>query len=117
MSIEKNKAIVRKAVEAMNKQDPTVLGEFMAPDYVDHTNQLRGREDIRRFYSRVFEDFPDFHRTIEDIVAEGGKVWFRAKITGTAPTGRKIELTSITILRIVNGKAVEGWGGVITPQG
>ena len=113
MSLEENRAIVRKAIEAINKQDPTVLDEFMAPDYVDHTNQLRGREDIKQFYTRAFEDVPDFNRTIEDIIAEGDKVWFRARITGTAPTGKKIELTSITILRIVNGKAVEGWGGVI----
>ena len=117
MSLEKKKAIVRKAIEALNKQDPTVLDEFMAPDYVDHTNQIRGREELKQFYTRAFEDFPDFYRTIEDIIAEGDKVWFRAKITGTASTGEKIELTSITILRIVNGKAVEGWGGVITPQG
>jgi predicted SnoaL-like aldol condensation-catalyzing enzyme len=36
-------------------------------------------------------------------------VWVRFKITGTAATGKKIELVTVSILRIVNGKAVEGW--------
>jgi predicted SnoaL-like aldol condensation-catalyzing enzyme len=109
MSSEKNKALIRKVNEALNKKNLTVIDEFMAPDYVDHTNQLRGREDVRQFYTRVFKDFPDFHRTIEDIIAEGDKVWVRFKTTGTALSGKKMELTTVSILRIVNGKAVEGW--------
>jgi len=52
-------------------------------------------------------------RSIEDIIAEGDKVWVRFKNTATDPTGKKIELASVNIFRIVNGKAVEGWGGVI----
>jgi len=109
MSLEKNKAIIRKANEALNKKDLTVIDEFMAAEYVDHTNQMRGKENVKKFYTRTFKDFPDFHRTIEDIIAEGDKVWVRFRITGTAPTGKKIELTTVSILRIVNGKAVEGW--------
>jgi predicted SnoaL-like aldol condensation-catalyzing enzyme len=109
MSLEKNKAIARKMNEALNKKDLTVLDEFVAPDYVDHTNQLRGREDVKQFYTRVFKDFPDFHRTIEDIIAEGDKVWVCFKTTGTASSGKKMGLTTVSILRIVNGKYVEGW--------
>jgi predicted ester cyclase len=93
----------------MNKRDLAVLDEFMAPDYVDHTNQLRGREDVKQFYTGAFKDIPDFHRTIEDIIAEGDKVWVRFKITGTTSTGKKVELESVTIFRIVNGRAAEGW--------
>jgi len=113
MSLEKNKALVRKTNEAINKRDLTVLDEFMAPDYVDHANQLRGRENVKQFYTMAFKDFPDFHRTIEDIIAGGDKVWVRNRITGTASTGKKIALASVNIFRIVNGKVVEGWGGVI----
>ena len=110
MSLEENKALFHKVNEAINKKDLTVLDEFIAPDYVDHTNQLRGREGVEQFYIKVFKDFPDFHRTIEDIIAEGDKVWVCWKITGTTKSGKKMELTTVTIMRIVNGKAVESWG-------
>lgn len=109
MVSERNKALIRKVNDALNRKDLTILDEFMAPDYVDHTNQLRGKEDARQMYIGLFEDMPDFHRTIEDIIAEGDKVWTLFKTTGTAPTGKKIELTTVSILRFVNGKAVEGW--------
>jgi len=113
MSLEKNKAIIRKLTEAFNKKNLSSLDELIAPNYVDHTNQIRGRENVNQLYTMAFKDFPDFHRTIEDIIAEGDKVWARFKTTGTASTGKKMELTSINIFRIVNGKVVEGWGGAI----
>jgi len=113
MSLDENKAIVRRFTEAWNKKNLAIIDELMALDYVDHTNQIRGREDVKQFYTMAFKDFPDFHRTIEDIIAEGDKVWARFKTTGTAPSGKKMELTSINIFRIVDGKVVEGWGGAI----
>lgn len=62
--------------------------------------------------------FPDLHVTIEDIIAEGDKVWIRLTQTGThtgkfrglRPTGKKIKYTAVTIWRIVDGKVAEGWG-------
>jgi len=106
---EKNKALVRKVNEALNRKDLTILDEFMASDYVDHANHLHGKEDARQFYIGIFKDMPDFYRTIEDMVAEGNKVWTLFKTTGTAPTGKRIEMTTVSILRFLNGKAVEGW--------
>ena len=109
MSLEKNKALVRRGIEALNKKDLTVLEELIAPDYVDHTNQFRSGEEIKRFYTDVFKNTPDFNRTIEDMAAEGDKVWARFKMTMTSPTGKKLELPVVTIYRIVNGKLVESW--------
>ena len=72
---------------------------------------------MKQFFSMIFKSFPDFHLTIEDIVAEGDKVWVRSTITAThigefyglPPTGKKFTEASIWINRIVNGKIVEGW--------
>ena len=107
--LEENKALVRKGIEALNRKDLSVLDEFMASDYTDHTNQLHSREEVKQLYMRTFKDCPDFCRTIEDIIAEGDRVWVRFKITGTSLNGEKIELASVNIFRIVNGKVVEGW--------
>jgi len=109
MSLEENKALIRKAIEALNKKDLTFIDELIAPDYVDHTNPLRDGEDIKQFYNRVFKDLPDFQRIIEDIIAERDKVWARFRIMATSPAGKKIELSFVTIYRIVNGKIVESW--------
>jgi predicted ester cyclase len=117
MSLEKNKAIIRKMVEASNKRNLAVINEFidefMALDFVDHTSEAQGRENAKQGYAMVSNEYLDFHRTIEDIIAEGDKVWFLEKVTGTASSGKKMDATALTILRIVNGKFVEGWGGYI----
>jgi len=65
----------------------------------------------------LYKGFPDYHGTIEDIIAEGDKVWARVTYAGThtgeylgfAPSGEKISYSSVTIKRIVNGKMMEGW--------
>jgi predicted SnoaL-like aldol condensation-catalyzing enzyme len=93
----------------LNKKDLTVIEELIAPDYVDHTNQLRSGEDIKKFYTEVFKTTTDFHRTIEDIAAEGDKVWARFKTTATSSTGKRLELSTVTIYRIANGKLAESW--------
>jgi len=117
MSLEENKAIIRRLIEAVNTQDLSSVEDLVAPDYVDHTRQLRGREALKQFATMVIKTFSDFHVTIEDIIAEGDKVWARYKITGThtgeyrglAPTGKKFTEAFVDIFRIVNGKVVEEW--------
>ncbi|UCH36922.1 MAG: ester cyclase, partial [Candidatus Bathyarchaeota archaeon] len=97
MSLEANKAIVRKLIKAVNKHDLTALDELIVSDYVNQTMRMASREAFKKALSVQYGGFPDIHRTIEDIIAEGDKVWVRAKITGThtgdylgiAPTGKK----------------------------
>jgi len=113
VSLEKNKALIRKMVEEVNKRNIAVLDEFMALDFVDHTSQVRSRENAKQELIKWLKNYPDLHMTIEDIIAEGDKVWYLEKDTGTDSSGKKMDVTSLTILRIVNGKAVEGWGGYI----
>ena len=117
VSLEENKAIVRKVIEAaINQQNLDLLDDLSAPDYVDHTHQL-SPESVKHFMNMIFKAFPDWHETIEDIIAEGDKVWVHAEATGThtgeyrgiAPTGKKITSKGVNIYRIVNGKFVEGW--------
>ena len=120
MSLEENKAIICKVIEAVNKQNLALLDELIAPDFVyrTHTQQIQGLEVIKQVIEEESKGFPDLHVTIEDIIAEGDKVCVRLKETGThtgefrglAPTGKKIKYTAVAIWRIVDGKVVEGWG-------
>ena len=122
MSLEENKAIIRSLYEAFNKHNPALLDEIMAPDFVDAPNtpfELRGLESYKRFEAMFIKAFPDYQDIIEDIIAEGDKVWVLGKVTGThtgewnafgitfAPTGKKITWTAVNIYRIIDGKIVE----------
>ena len=114
MSIEANKAIVRRLVdEVWNGGSRAAAEEILAPERVDR--QLNYLAAARR--SR-----PDLRWTIEDLMAEGDKVAVRWTSSGThteewnhpvtgriAPTGKRVTNTAITILRLVDGKIVEHW--------
>jgi predicted ester cyclase len=130
MSLEENKAIVRKFIDAYNKQNFDLLDDLVAPDYVDHTNHIQGLESLKQIMNMGIKGVPDWHETIEDIIAEGNKVWVRLAYTGThtgelfgiLPTGNKITTTAVDIYRIVNGKLAEYWNvtdklGLYKPQG
>ena len=112
MSLEENKTIVRRFIEAYYKQN--FADDLVSPDYVDP--ELGSREGLKQLMNKLFKAFPDFHETIEDIIAEVDKVWVLLTYTGThtgeflgfAPTGKKITSRAVDIYRIVNGKIVEG---------
>jgi len=120
MSLEENKAIVRKYAEELNKRNHAIHDELIAPDFVDHALHLRGLESYKQYETIFTKGFPDMHRTIEDIIAEGDKVWIRmtgtathtGEFLGLAPTGKKITLTGVMIWRIVDGKIVEKWAAL-----
>jgi predicted ester cyclase len=115
MSLEENKAVVRRWIEAYNKRNLD-FDEFIAPHYFDHTNQV-GMEGLKQLFDMGLKAFPDWHETIEDIIAEGDKVWVLLTYTGThtgefmglAPTGNKITTKGVDIYRIENGKLAEYW--------
>ncbi len=123
MSLEENKSIVRKVTEAENNKDYAVLDELISPTYVNQPNQIQGSEGYKQFLKKLFQAFPNWHETIEDILAEGDKVCVRLRIetgmhTGEfnlfgiriPPTGKKSTVKSIQIWRIVDGKVVEQEG-------
>jgi len=124
MSLEKNKAIIRRLFEAENERDLVLLDQLMASDYIDNALQLRSREEYKQIQATVSKAFSDLHETVEEITAEGDKVWVRFKATGThigeytgflpsigkitlAPTGKKFTMTGVLVYRVVDGKIVE----------
>ena len=119
LSLEENKAIVRRFIEAYNNRNVDYLkliDDFVAPDYIDHSKNV-GREGLKQLFIMGLNAFPDWHESIEDIIAEGDKVWVRLSYTGThkgefmglSPTGKKIRAEAVDIYRIVNGKLAEYW--------
>jgi len=68
--------------------------------------------------------FPDAQVTLEDIFAEGDRVAYRLTIRsthtgeflGVPASGRQVAVSFIAIVRIVDGKLVEEWGGLDQPD-
>ncbi len=126
MSIEQNKAIVRRYREAHNTNHLDRLNEVLAPRFIAHEmlpnvpQTLLGAKMIHQGNLAVF---PDQYVRTDDLLAEGDKVVERWTLTTThsgAPfpignvpaSGKRIQVTGITTYRIVEGKIVETWANM-----
>ncbi len=115
MSIEENKAIVKRyAEDPWNTGNVAVLDETVGDNWVHPPHEVtldQFKEQIRM----CRQAFPDLTNTVEELIAEGDKVAFRwtmrgthhGEIEGVAPTGKQVTFTGITIVRLANGKIVE----------
>ncbi|MGA3289072.1 MAG: ester cyclase [Candidatus Bathyarchaeia archaeon] len=116
MSLEKNKDLVRGFIESYNERKLDLIDDFVSPDYIDHDKNI-GREGLKQLIAMGINAFPDWYETVEDIIAEGDKVWVRLSYTGThkgefmglSPTEKKITSKAVDIYRIANGKLTEYW--------
>ena len=123
MSVEENKAVLRREMEELYNHTGNLdaVEEIIAPDYVSYeptSGQTRGIEGAKQFAATFRQAFPDLENTIDDMVAEGDKVVVRFKARGThdgeteafgPATGRRMEITGITIKRVSEGKIAEAW--------
>jgi predicted ester cyclase len=118
MSIEQNKASVVHLHEALGKGDLSVLPEFFAPDFVQHsTPEVKGLEGMKQMMTMQRTAFPDWQEKIERMVGEGDLVAVSYTISGTftgkygdiAPTGKKFSLPYLILARFKGGKQVESW--------
>lgn len=128
MSLEENKALVRRAyLDGMNNRDMGIIEEVFSPEYVSHfpgQPPTRGIEPIKAVLQSFFDAFPDIVFTVEDQMAEGDKVatrwsaqgthqgeWrgFPPRERGTPPTGRHVVFSATDIYLIADGQVVEEW--------
>lgn len=121
MSVEANKRILRRFFEELfNTGDLSIADEIVADNYVNHNNipgEPPGRDGLKAFVTLLRTSFPDIHFTVDDQIAEGGKVVTRLHFTGThqgefmgvPPTGKTINVTAINIQRVSGGQIQETW--------
>jgi serine phosphatase RsbU (regulator of sigma subunit)/predicted ester cyclase len=120
-SAEKNKALVRRFLEAHANGDLEALEEMLAPDFVNH-NLLPGQAPDLEGYLRSFTEyhaaFSDTRYIIEKQVAEGDEVMTiftvssthdRGEWQGLVPAGKEFKALLILVHRIVEGKIAEEW--------
>jgi serine phosphatase RsbU (regulator of sigma subunit)/predicted ester cyclase len=121
MSAERNKALVRRFLEAHANGDLDTVEEMLAPDFVDH-NLIPGQRPGREGYLRALTEFHAAYSytryVIEKQLAEGEEVVTtfavssthdRGEWMGLVPTGKEFKALHILIHRIVAGKIAEEW--------
>jgi steroid delta-isomerase-like uncharacterized protein len=140
MAEDKNKALVRRFYEEIDKGNIEAMDELVAEDYVDHNpppfpGLAGGREGLKQAFKIFWNATPGYHR-IDDQIAERDKVATRltaigkheGDLPGAPRTGNELKMTSITIHRVANGKLAEKWSekdvlgfliqiGVMRPRG
>jgi steroid delta-isomerase-like uncharacterized protein len=118
MSAEENKALVRRFVEEFwNEGNTAAAGELMAIDAAIHmpTGEVVNLDGLKSFAGTFRGSFPDWHSTVEELIAEGDKVaerWtgrgtHRGELQGIPPTGKRVEVPGSVFYRIIDGKIVE----------
>lgn len=119
MSTETNKAIVRRYIEqVLNNQRHDLIDEFLVDTVELHGTgpSIIGRTAVVEWSAMFAAAFPDWHTTIDDMVAEGDKVVVRITSNGThqgemqgiPATGKPYTQNAIVIYRLTNGKIIEG---------
>jgi predicted ester cyclase len=123
-TLEQNKAIVRKMLDAFNEGNTAVVAELFDRDIRDSSlglgleQELMDAHPIKRVQTEILREedvFPDRRFEEEVLVAEGDTVVLRWRMTGTntkqllgrGPTGKKVDTHGVEIVRIQNGKIVE----------
>ena len=107
--------------EVFNKGNLKAADEFMSKSFIEHNpfpGQGPGVEGFKQVMSALRQAFPDLSLAVDDIFADGEKVVIRSTMKGThkgnfmkmPPSGKKISVEGIDIVRMADGKAVEHWG-------
>jgi steroid delta-isomerase-like uncharacterized protein len=120
MSAEENKAVIRRWVELWNTKSLDAVAEFVTPDYVRHdpnSPEIRGAVDEAQFVRTVLTAFPDFHITIDKMIAEGdtvvGRFTFRGtqrgEFSGIPPTQKQVVFTATETFRLQGNRIAEQW--------
>ncbi len=120
--LEQNKRLVLNMNdEFWNKGNLDRMDEFYSPDFVLHFlpdgSEVRGIDSLREHERKHREAFPDWQEDIKHIVAEEDFVVIHFVSTGTnegswlgnPPTGRRIRINEMSILRIEDGRIAEQW--------
>ena len=119
-TIEENKEVVRRLIEAMEIHDIPTMDKLLSDDCVFHLlnsnpPQDKDKEQVKEtFISNIFSDQTIM---VEDVIVEGDRVSLRLTISGKhigkilniEPTGKITSATRFSIYRVQDGKIAECW--------
>jgi steroid delta-isomerase-like uncharacterized protein len=109
--------LVRSFYEPFRTGDTSVYSEILAEDWIDvplAPGQHQGPTGIAGQIAAFRHAMPDYDVTHEDLIAAGDRVAVRNTISGThqgafmgyEPTGRRIEMRTMDIHQVCDGRIV-----------
>jgi predicted ester cyclase len=117
--LERNKSLARRIFDYFNRHDLDAIGREHSPNYVSHVagGQPMDWPAHRQMIEVFYHAFPDFRLSIEDLIGENDKITIRFTAEGThqgpfqgiPPTGKKVKMDGIVIMRFAADKRVEEW--------
>ncbi len=119
MSVEANKALVKRFYEAIERLDFEALDGMVHKDFVFYPQvdtPFPGVAGLVQSEKKSFEAYESFRFPVVTMIAEGDKVavymYFEGKnhcreMMGIAPTGKSIRISLLHMLTIKDGKILE----------
>jgi steroid delta-isomerase-like uncharacterized protein len=112
--------VVRAFYEPFRTGDTSIYGEILADDWLDiplAPGQQQGPAGMAAQIALFRHAMPDYDVKHEDLVAGGDRVAVRNTVSGThqgafmghEPTGRRIEMRTMDIHQVRDGKIVTTW--------
>lgn len=109
--------VVEEYFAALARRDADAMAALWAPDGVDHIagqGDAVGPAGVREYFSALFTAFPDLALEVRSTVEQGDRTAVHWTATGTmlgplwgvAPTGARVELEGIDVLRVRDAKIV-----------
>lgn len=122
MSAEDKETVRRYLEQVWNQGRIDDSAAFLDPGYRRHLGPGSEPLDVEGQRERLLSfrtAFPDARLAIEQMISEGDLVAFRFTLAGThqgvfqgiAPTGRRVEVPGLDMVRLRNGRLTEHWGG------
>ena len=101
-------SVIERLNEALNSHDLEAFLDCFGPEYQSeqpaHPNRgFGGREQVRKNWSSIFENFPDLEARLLRHTAEGDTSWSEWRWNGTG-----LDMAGVIVLGIENERIV--WG-------
>ena len=106
-------SVIERLQATQNQHDLEAFLDCIDPDYQSeqpiHPNSaFRGRAQVRKNWSAIFEGVPDFRSEMVRSTTEGDTVWTEWHWSGTHADGARLEMRGVTIFGVRDGRIV--WG-------
>jgi ketosteroid isomerase-like protein len=115
-------ALQERLTEAVNRHDLEALAACFAPDYrseqpLHPDRAFVGREQVRKNWSRIFEDVPDMQAEVIRATSDDETVWAEWRWSGTRLDGEQVDIRGVTIMGVEDDHIVWGCLYMVPVQG